>query len=189
MEGCSTAPDYDHCCREELPRCGADGAHVPPLATASPTLLFLHCRDGEQEENLGTDRTNTVVSAVVEDTFPTASTEHKAELVDAWEKVLDSGGQPSARADEGCDADLISALDNMEQDDTEEYDTYTAAPVWPVTCTIGAQTGGMTTVGRVVWVGSPKAPPSLDAGTLLKRLRVTLPPWWKRLTRTRRSTT
>ena len=55
-----------------------------------------------------------MVSAVVEDTFPTASTEHKTELVDAWENVLDSWGQPSARGDEGCDADLIAALDNME---------------------------------------------------------------------------
>ena len=31
-----------------------------------------------------------MVSAVMEDTFLTASTEHKEELVDAWEKVLDS---------------------------------------------------------------------------------------------------
>ena len=57
-------------------------------------------------------------SAVVEDTFPMASSEHKAELVVAWEKVLDSWGQPSAGRAEGCDADLAAALDNMEQDDT-----------------------------------------------------------------------
>ena len=58
----------------------------------------------------------------------------------------------------------------MEQDDTKEFDTYTAALARPVTRTVGAQTGGMMTAGRVVWVGPPKALPSLDAGTLLKRL-------------------
>ena len=83
LEGRSTAVDYDRFCQEELACHGADVAHVPPLAIASPTLLFRDCRDGEQEDNPGTDRTNTVVSAVVEDTFPTASTEHKLELVDA----------------------------------------------------------------------------------------------------------
>ena len=93
----------------------------------------------------------------------------------AREKVLDSWGQPSAGEDEGCDADLIAALDNMEQDDTNGCDSYTATPVRPVTRTIGAQTGGVTTAGRVVRVGLPKAPPSMDAGMLLKRLRVTLP--------------
>ena len=112
-EGRSTAADYNRFCQEELARHGADVAHVPPLAIASPTLLFRHCRDGKQEDNPDTDRTNSVVSTVVEDTFLTASTEHKAELVDAWEKVLDRWGQPSARGDGGCDTDLIAALDNM----------------------------------------------------------------------------
>ena len=92
LEGRSTAVDYDCFCREELAHHGADVTHVPPLTIASPTLLLRCCRDGEQEDNLGTDRTNTVVSTVVENTFPTASTEHKAELVDVWEKVPDSWG-------------------------------------------------------------------------------------------------
>ena len=55
-----------------------------------------------------------MVSVVVEDTFPTTSTEHKEELVDAWEKLVDSWGQPSAREAEGCDTDLTAVLDNLE---------------------------------------------------------------------------
>ena len=94
-EGGSSAADYDRYCREELARRGADVTHVPPLARpADPTLMYCHCRDRDDEQ--GADRLNTVVSMVIEDTFPQASLECKAQLVEAWEKVM--GSCPEAAA-------------------------------------------------------------------------------------------
>ena len=78
-EGGSSAVDYDCFCRKELARHGADVTHMPPLARpVDPTLMYRHCRDGDNEQ--GADRLNTVVSMVVEDTFPQASLECKARL-------------------------------------------------------------------------------------------------------------
>ena len=118
QEGRSTAADYDRYCHEELTRRGADVAHVAPLAPTSPTMLYRHCRDGDDE--VGVDRLNTVVSTVVEDTFPRASLECKNKLVEVWERVLGKCPE-AARADkqpaEGeVDADLIAALENMDKD-------------------------------------------------------------------------
>ena len=88
-EGGSSAADYDRFCREELARHGADVTHVPPPARpADPTLMYRHCKDRDDKQ--GADRLNTVVSTVVEDTFPQASLECKARLVEAWEKVMGS---------------------------------------------------------------------------------------------------
>ena len=87
QEGHSTAADYDRYCREELTRQGADVAHVAPLAPASPTMLYRHYRDGDDE--VGADHLNTVVSTVVEDTFPRASLECKNKLAEVWERVLE----------------------------------------------------------------------------------------------------
>ena len=67
------------------------------------------------------------------------------------------------------DADLIAALENMNEDEEPEY------VARPLTRTTAAQTGGVTGAGRVVRLGGGKVPAGLDAGTLLKRLRVTLP--------------
>ena len=67
------------------------------------------------------------------------------------------------------DADLIAALKNMDKDEEPEY------AARPSIRTTAAQTGGVTGVGRVVRLGGGKVPAGLDAGTLLKRLCVTLP--------------
>ena len=67
------------------------------------------------------------------------------------------------------DTDLIAALENMDKDEEPEHVAH------PSTHTTAAQTGGVTGAGRVVRLGGSKVPAGLDAGTLLKRLRVTLP--------------
>lgn len=121
-----------------------------------------------------TDRANVVVSSVVEDTFPAASAERKMELVEAWERVLDNWKPSAEDIEADGEADLVAALDNMEEDIPDEEGPYAAAPVRPTTRSVSAQTGGVTSAGRVVQRGT-KNPAGLDAGTLLKRLRVTLP--------------
>ena len=57
----------------------------------------------------------------------------------------------------------------MDKDEEQEY------AMRPSTRTTAVQTGGVTGAGRVVRVGGGKLPAGLDAGTLLKRLRITLP--------------
>ena len=124
-EGGSSAVDSDRYCREELARRGADVTHVPPLTKpADPTLMYRHCRDGDDEQ--GADRLNTVVSTVVEDTFPQASLECKARLVEAWEKVMGSCpeaatqlGERRSDLDPTTEADLVAALETMEEDETQ----------------------------------------------------------------------
>ena len=98
-------------------------AHVALLAPASPTMLYHHCRDGDDE--VGADHLNTAVLTVVEDKFPRASLECKNKLVEAWERVLEKCPE-AARADEQpaegeVDADLIAALENMDEDEELEY--------------------------------------------------------------------
>ena len=80
----------------------------------------------------------------------------------------------AARADQQpakgeMDANLIAALESMDEDKEPEY------VARPSTRTTVAQTGGVTGAGRVVRLGGSKVPAGLDAGTLLQRLRVTLP--------------
>ena len=99
---------------------------MPPLARpADPTLMYHHCRDADDEQ--GADRLNTVVSTVVEDMFPQASLECKARLVEAWEKVMGScpkaaaklGGDRESALDPTTEADLVAALEHMEEDETQ----------------------------------------------------------------------
>ena len=121
-------------------------AHVAPLAPASPTTLYRHCRDGDDE--VGADRLNTVVLTVVKDTFPRASLECKSKVVEVWERVLEKcpqvAGAKEQSAGEEMDADLIVALENMDKDEEPEY------VARPSTRTTVAQTGGVTGTGRVV---------------------------------------
>ena len=86
--------------------------------------MYHHCRDGDDEQ--GADRLNTVVSTVVEDTFPQASLECKARLVEAWEKVMGSCPEAATQLGEGksdldptTGADLVAALETMEEDETQ----------------------------------------------------------------------
>ena len=64
----------------------------------------------------------------------------------------------------------MAALEHMEEDETQlvEYQAH------PALRSTAAQTGGVAGAGRVVRP-TGKPPPGVDAGTLLKRLRVTLP--------------
>ena len=72
--------------------------------------------------------------------------------------------------DPTTEADLVAALEHMEEDETQlvEYQTR------PALRSTAAQTEGVVGAGRMVRpAGRP--PPGVDAGTLLKRLRVMLP--------------
>ena len=93
-------------------------AHMALLAPASPTMLYHHCQDGDDE--VGADRLNTVMSMVVKDTFPRASLECKSKLVEVWERVLEKcpkvAGVDEQSAGEETDANLIAALENMDED-------------------------------------------------------------------------
>ena len=86
--------------------------------------MYRHCRDGDDKQ--GADRLNTVVSTVVEDTFPQASLECKARLVEAWEKVMGScpkaatqRGDGKSNLDPTTEADLVASLETMEEDETQ----------------------------------------------------------------------
>ena len=160
---------------------GADLAQaVPqlaPLPTPAPVLHFKHCKDEWDVD----DAQGQQLVATMTQSMPGASEATKRGLAEVWEQLV---GYP--------EAELIAALEEAagdedmeeEDDDDEEDDLPLAlratAPVGSVAslrraprmASAGTQTGGVREAGKVVTADKGA---TVDAGTLVRRLKVTMP--------------
>ena len=160
---------------------GADLAQaVPqlaPLPTPAPVLHFKHCKDEWDVD----DAQGQQLVATMTQSMPGASEATKRGLAEVWEQLV---GYP--------EAELIAALEEAagdkdmeeEDDDDEEDDLPLAlratAPAGSVAslrraprmASAGTQTGGVREAGKVVTADKGA---TVDAGTLVWRLKVTMP--------------
>ena len=160
---------------------GADLAQaVPqlaPLPTPAPVLHFKHCKDEWDVD----DAQGQQLVATMTQSMPGASEATKRGRAEVWEQLV---GYP--------EAELIAALEEAagdedmeeEDDDDEEDDLPLAlratAPAGSVAslrraprmASAGTQTGGVREAGKVVTADKGA---TVDAGTLVRRLKVTMP--------------
>ena len=88
---------------EEISHCTGCRPLVAPISsTPISTFFYRHCRDGDDEPP--TPDPTMTATAVVSRQYPASSPEYKAQLVEAWEKVL---------ATHRDDHELVAALDDI----------------------------------------------------------------------------